>query len=156
MPVIETVMGVDPGAVSAAWGVIPWDEGGGLGAAFAQEMPVVDRMVDAKAFVRILLQHCPTHAVIERVNAFPKQGVSSSFRFGCGYGIILGALAGQDVQIIDVAPSVWKKHFKLSADKEQARALAIKRFPHVDLGRKKDTGRAEALLMALWLRETAL
>ena len=69
---------------------------------------------------------------------------------------ILGALAGQDVQIIDVAPSVWKKHFKLSADKEQARALAIKRFPHVDLGKKKDAGRAEALLMALWFRETAL
>ena len=151
---LETILSVDPGSVSAAWALILPDCGGGLGAALAEEMPVVDRMVDGRAFARILDRHCPTHAVVERVSAFPKQGVASSFRFGMGYGIILGALMSQQVKIFDVAPGSWKKHFRLDSDKEKARALAIRRFPHIDLSRKKDAGRAEALLMGLWLRET--
>ena len=148
------VMGVDPGAVSAAFAVIPWDLDGGLEAASAFSVPVVNRMVDGKAFAYIVRERAPTHAVIERVNAFPGQGVSSSFRFGVGYGILLGVLASARVQIIEVAPTVWKRHFRLDRDKEKARALAIRRFPNVKLHLKKDVGRAEALLMALWLRET--
>jgi hypothetical protein len=151
----ETILGVDPGAISAAWALLYPDFDGGLDAAIAEDMPVVNRMVDGRAFARILHQRNPTHAVVERVNAMPKQGVSSSFRFGMGYGIILGALATQRVKIFDVAPGVWKKHFRLNSDKEKARALAIKRFPHIDLSRKKDAGRAEALLIGLWLRETS-
>ena len=154
MMTLETILSVDPGSISAAWALIVPDFDGGLDAAIAEEMPTANRMVDGRAFARILERHCPTCAVVERVNAFPKQGVASSFKFGMGYGIILGALAAQNVRIFDVAPGSWKKHFRLNSDKEKARALAIKRFPHVDLGRKKDAGRAEALLMGLWLRET--
>ena len=117
-------------------------------------MPVAGKMVDGRAFAYTVRERNPVYAVVERVNAFPGQGVSSSFRFGMGYGIIMGVLAASGVKIIDVAPGVWKKHFRLSADKESARALAIKRFPHVDLRLVKDAGRAEALLMALWLKET--
>jgi len=148
------IMGVDPGAVSAAFAVIPWDLDGGLDAAGAWSVPVVNKMVDARAFAYAVKEHQASHAVIERVGAFPGQGVSSSFRFGMGYGIILGVLASSGVKIIDVAPGVWKKHFRLDSDKEKARALAIKRFPHVNLRLVKDAGRAEALLMALWLHET--
>ena len=78
--------------MSAAFGIIPWDVEGGLEAAKAWQMPVLDRMVDARAFAYALKELCPTHAVIERVNAFPGQGVTSSFRFGMGYGIIMGVL----------------------------------------------------------------
>jgi Holliday junction resolvasome RuvABC endonuclease subunit len=149
-----TVMGIDPGSVSAAFGIIPWEFEGGIDAAKAWQMPVLDKMVDARAFAYALKELCPTHAVIERVNAFPGQGVTSCFRFGMGYGIIMGVLYSHGVQIIQVAPTVWKKHFRLDADKEKARALAVQRFPNVKLHLKKDSGRAEALLMALWLRET--
>jgi crossover junction endodeoxyribonuclease RuvC len=57
--------------------------------------------------------------------------------------------------MIEVAPGLWKRHFRLGPDKEDARALALKRFPGVakNLSRKKDAGRAEALLMALWWQE---
>ena len=72
----------------------------------------------------------------------------------CQTSARLGALAAQNVKIFDVASGSWKKHFRLDSDKEKARALAIKRFPRIDLHRKKDAGRAEALLMGLWLRET--
>jgi len=149
-----TILGVDPGAVSAAWGLIPWDLEGGVEAAMADDVPIVDRMVDGRALARIVKAQRPSHAVVERVNAFPKQGVTSSFRFGMGYGSILGVLSALNVQIVDVAPGLWKKHFRLDSDKEKARALAIKRFPNDQLNRKKDAGRAEALLMALWLLET--
>ena len=148
------VMGIDPGSVSAAFAIIPWDLDGGMDAAIACHMPVANKMVDGRAFAYILTQRRPTHAVIEKVNAFPGQGVSSSFRFGMGYGIILGALAACRIEIVQVASTVWKKHFRLDSDKEKARALAIERFPNVKLHLKKDAGRAEALLMALWLRET--
>src|SRR6185295_14908392 len=96
--------------------------------------------------------------VIERVNAFPKQGVSSSFRFGMGLGIIHGVVAALGFRMVEVAPTVWKRHFKLGPDKEDARALALKRLPAaaVNLSRKKDAGRAEALLMALWWQEQKL
>ena len=149
-----TVMGVDPGSVSAAFAVIPWDLDGGVDAASAFHMPVANKMVDGRAFAYLVSERNPSHAVAERVNAFPKQGVSSSFRFGMGYGIIMGVLLASGVKIVDVAPGVWKKHFRLNSDKEKARALAIKLFPKVDLRLKLDAGRAEALLMALWLRET--
>jgi len=148
------IMGIDPGAVSAAFAVIPWELDGGVDAAGAWLVPVVNKMVDGHALYYVLREHRPTHAVVERVNAFPGQGVSSSFRFGMGYGIILGVLAASGAKIIDVAPGLWKKHFRLDSDKEKARALAIKRFPHVDLSLVKDAGRAEALLMALWWKET--
>jgi Holliday junction resolvasome RuvABC endonuclease subunit len=148
------VMGIDPGSVSAAYGLIPWDLDGGVDAAVAHHVPVADRMVDGRAFAYIVANLNPTHAAIERVNAFPGQGIASAFRFGQGYGVLQGVLASHGVKIIEVASTVWKKHFRLGPDKEKARALAIQRFPNVKLHLKKDAGRAEALLLALWLRET--
>jgi crossover junction endodeoxyribonuclease RuvC len=49
-----------------------------------------------------------------------------------------------------VSPAVWKKHFKLPADKEASRALALPLFPATaeHFARKKDHGRAEAALIA--------
>jgi hypothetical protein len=143
-----SILGVDPGAVSAAWGWIGLDE------AIADDVAVAGKMVDGRAFCRLVKELDPQRAVVERVSAFPGQGVSSAFRFGQGYGILLGVLAAAGVEIVDVAPGLWKRHFHLDSNKERARALAIKRFPFVDLSRKKDAGKAEALLMALWLKET--
>jgi crossover junction endodeoxyribonuclease RuvC len=150
------VLGIDPGAVSAAWAAIT-DTHVNCG-----DVPVADRMVDANGFANLVsaMVEAPTGlgaivAVIEKVNAFPAQGVSSSFRFGMGYGIIHGVLAALAVQRVDVAPGLWKRHFRLGPDKEQARALALRRFPMLalPLGRKRDAGRAEAVLMALWWQE---
>ena len=43
----------------------------------------------------------------------------------------------------------------MDSDKEKSRAFAIKRFPRMSFSRKKDAGRAEALLIALWHKETS-
>lgn len=148
------IIGVDPGSVSAAYGIL-----GTNGSLFAAgDVPVVDRMVDAAGWTDLLQRlglDDDDLAVVEQVSAFPKQGVTSSFRFGMGCGIIRGVLAALNIPIIQIAPGKWKKHFALNSDGEKSRALALRLWPTcTDLVRKKDHGRAEALLMARWYLET--
>ena len=44
--------------------------------------------------------------------------------------------------------AIWKRALGLGKDKEQARLRAMQLFAGADLRRKKDHGRAEALLLA--------
>lgn len=146
------VLGIDPGSVSAAWGLY------GPGVCLCDDVPVAGKMVSAVGLADIIAGSGADIVVVEKVNAFPGQGVSSSFRFGMGLGIIHGVVASLGFKMIEVAPGLWKRHFRLGPEKEDARALALKRFPGVakNLSRKKDAGRAEALLMALWWQEQKL
>ena len=147
------VLGVDPGAVSGAYALIALTSNGQV--ALADDIPVVDRQVNAAEWARIVANLRPDVAIVEQVGSMPKQGVSSTFKFGMGCGLIRGVLAGAGVPIISVTPAKWKKHFSLNNDGEKSRALAIRRFPGVTtLTRKKDHGRSEALLLALWKLET--
>jgi hypothetical protein len=145
------VLGVDPGAVSGAYALL----GEHPKETHVGDVPVVDRQVNAAEWSRIVRDCSPDVVVIERVGAMPKQGVSSTFRFGMGAGLIRGVVAGASLPIVDAVPTVWKRHFKLNGDPERSRALAIRRFPGLEgLARKKDHGRAESLLMACWWLET--
>jgi hypothetical protein len=47
---------------------------------------------------------------------------------------------------------MWKKALALDSDKQKSLDLARKLWPDAPLKRQKDNGRAEALLMAYWLR----
>lgn len=49
------------------------------------------------------------HVVIEAVGPMPKQGVTSMFNFGKGYGIILGVVAGLRYPVTLVRPAEWKR-----------------------------------------------
>jgi len=91
-------------------------------------------------------------AYVERVHSMPKQGVASSFSFGASFGAICGILAFAKVPYELVTPSKWKKDMGLSSDKAEALAMARRLFPAASLERKKDIGRAEALLIAEWGR----
>jgi crossover junction endodeoxyribonuclease RuvC len=97
-----------------------------------------------------LLRPCEDAAVyLEQVSAMPKQGVSSTFGFGVSFGIIQGVLAGLGLPVVMVPPVVWKRRAKLvGKDKDQARTLAQRLYPSAELGRKKDIGRADAILIA--------
>ena len=94
-------------------------------------------------------------SVIEKVGAMPGQGVSSVFSLGDSYGAARAVLATAGFELVQVHPATWKKYFKLTADKELSRALATRLFPAAPLHLKKHDGRAEALLLARWLWETA-
>lgn len=92
------------------------------------------------------------HAYVEKVGAMPKQGVSSTFRFGMSYGIIRGILTAHDVPYTLVRPQDWKKHMSVGRNKDEARLLASRMFPRQAemFRRKKDANRAEAVLLAVY------
>lgn len=143
------ILGVDPGSVSGAYAIISPT------GAWVGDLPGVDRQVDAAEFARLVTGLEPDMAVVELVGARPGQGVTSMFRFGRATGLIEGVILGLGVPLVTPTPQRWKRYFRLTSDGEKSRALAIQRFPKVTgLARIKDHNRAEALLMALWLRET--
>ena len=101
--------------------------------------PPIDRLTGIEA------------AYLESVHAMPGQGVSSVFSFGKSVGIIEGVLAALNIPLVMVTPQRWKKNAKLiGKDKDAARTLAIQLYPELSdrLSRKKDIGRADAILIA--------
>jgi crossover junction endodeoxyribonuclease RuvC len=143
------VIGIDPGLEGAIAFIGSHD-------AQVWDMPVAGagktRTVSGRLVAETLFGLRIDAAVVESVHAMPKQGVSSSFRFGMAYGTVLGAIQALSIPIIHVTPAKWKAHFRLRADKEMARQRAIELFPScaARLTRKKDADRAEALLIARW------
>jgi crossover junction endodeoxyribonuclease RuvC len=109
-------------------------------------------MLDATAFAHALGDMKVERVVVENVHAMPLQGLSSTFKFGMGVGIIHGVAGALRLPITLVTPRQWKAYHALTSDKEQARQLAIRKWPdhnrHLD--RKKDADRAEALLIGDW------
>jgi crossover junction endodeoxyribonuclease RuvC len=145
------IIAIDPGAISGAYALYHPATGFSVG-----DLPVVNGQIDAAELTRLVGEDWVTHAVVERVSAMPKQGVSSTFKFGFAAGVIFGVLAAENIPIRYVTPREWKKYFKLNSEKEAARALAIQRHPEVSgLQLKKYHGRAEALLMLDWYKETS-
>ena len=146
------IMGVDPGLTGAISFYFP----SAPDRVSVEDMPIAGKGVDCAALARRIAQLRPDVAIIELVGARPGQGVSSMFKFGVGFGMVQGVVAAAGVEMRFVTPAVWKRHFRLTADKEHARAFAIQLWPSCEkLGRKKDAGRAEAALIARYWAETA-
>ena len=83
----------------------------------------------------------------------PRQGVASGFKYGRAVGAIEAALALCAIPTEIIEPAVWKRYWHLPGkDKEAARQKALQLFPgaHAMLARKRDHGRAEAMLIALY------
>jgi len=96
-------------------------------------------------------------AVLERVGAMPGNGATSMFRFGQADGVIRGVIAALGLPLIEVEPQKWKQRMGCAkAEKDYARTVAIQRMPVAAewFKRKKDIGRADAALIALWAHET--
>lgn len=148
---VACMLGVDPGLSGALAFYSP--DAPHLIAVY--DMPVVNGEVDAAAVKRRLEQLRPTMAIIERVGAMPKQGLSSTFKFGVGYGKVQGVVAALGIRAEFVTPASWKRFYRLPADKEAARAKAIHLWPASDrFELKKHSGRAEAALIARYAAET--
>ena len=89
--------------------------------------------------------------VIEDVSARPGQGVTSMFTFGRTLGFVHAIAVASGASIQFVTPSVWKgKMGLLNSGKGASREKACALYPkaHDLLGRVKDDGRAEAILLA--------
>jgi|TARA_B110000438_G_scaffold235441_1_gene232178 crossover junction endodeoxyribonuclease RuvC len=97
--------------------------------------------------------------VVEQVNAMPGQGVTSMFNFGQSFGVIKGICAALSLPIYFVRPAKWKKHFNLiKTNKDASRTKVIEAYPEISskLSRKKDSNRADAILIALYFNDTQL
>ena len=97
--------------------------------------------------------------VVEQVNAMPGQGVTSMFNFGQSFGVIKGICAALGLPIYFVRPSKWKKHFNLiKTNKDASRTKVIEAYPEISskLHRKKDSNRADAILIGLYFNDTQL
>lgn len=138
------VMGVDPGA-TGAWALV------NDGWATVHDCPMFGGILSESG--RILLRRAQPGLVcayVEYAASRPGQGGRSIFSFGVNYGAWLGVLSYEGVRVEIVTPGVWKKYYGLTRDKDESLAKALEVFPAMakELTRKKDHGRAEALLIA--------
>ena len=95
--------------------------------------------------------------VIEHVSAMPGQGVTSMFNFGQSFGILKGICTAMQLPMYFVRPAKWKKYFNLlNSEKDASRTRAIEIFPYFssELSRKKDSNKADAILIASFYHET--
>jgi crossover junction endodeoxyribonuclease RuvC len=139
------ILGIDPGisgAVAFYFPAMP-DK------IAVDDMPTAAGDVDPATLAQRISQMRPDLAIIERVHSMPRQGVSSTFRFGSSFGCAIGVVAALGVPTHFVSPGRWKRHYAIGSDKEQARALALRLWPaSIHFGRKRDHNRAEAALLA--------
>ena len=96
--------------------------------------------------------------VIEQVSAMPGQGVTSMFNFGQSFGGILkGICSSMQLPMYFVRPAKWKKYYNLiNTQKDASRTRAIEIFPYFSsqLSKKKDSNKADAILIANFYYET--
>ena len=95
--------------------------------------------------------------VVEQVSAMPGQGVTSMFNFGQSFGILKGICSAMQLPIYFVRPAKWKKYFNLiNSEKDASRTRAIEIFPYFssNLSKKKDSNKADAILIASYFHET--
>lgn len=158
------VIGADPG-VSGAIAILTAD--GELVA--VHDMPVfaverraagktkTKRHVNAYELSALLAPYSGGRVMKEQVGAMRHDGVSSAFQFGKADGVLEGVIGAHEFRMETVRPQEWKKHFRITADKDQARLLAVRRWPAMAefFKRKLDAGRAEAALIGLYAIESA-
>jgi len=95
-------------------------------------------------------------AGLERVHSMPAQGVRSVFSFGENFGMWQGILAAFGIPYELASPQQWQRGVIVPSDgktpKERALTVARRLYPDIDLHRKCDDGRADALLLAAYAR----
>lgn len=163
--------GIDPGLTGAVATLIDGEPGPVL------DMPTMDlgqgAEVDARAVAIFIREQRAAHpgahvaAVIERIHARPMrdkdgkamEGGKARHSLAEGYGQLKATIRVLGIPLELVQPAIWKRSLRLLGQpKDAARLLAIARFPSAQkvLSRKKDNGRADALLIALWHENTQL
>ena len=155
------VIGIDPG-LSGAIAVL---ENNKVLNIF--DMPVMSegkknkRQLNSAQLVKLIKDNISNNddisVVVEQVNAMPGQGVTSMFNFGQSFGILKGICSAMRLPVYFVRPAKWKKYFNLiNSEKDASRTRAIEIFPYFspNLSRKKDSNKADAILIASFFFET--
>jgi crossover junction endodeoxyribonuclease RuvC len=103
-------------------------------------MPVEGKWIQCQRIVDWLQVIAPIggrniHAIVEQVGSMPKQGLSSTFKFGTGYGQIIGMLQTLEIPYTLVRPQAWKGVVLAGTSKDKAAAIAFcaREYPGVPL-----------------------
>lgn len=168
-------VGVDTG-VSGAIGVIFPD-----GTVEAFDMPTLQivvgkgkdqktrRVLDRKAILLFLETHGPDDVCValEKPSAMPKTTISKDGReitqgmgavamlsYGISHGVWLGICTALRIPVDEIHPLTWKSKMcaGMAKGKDVSRLRVMELFPSVDVTRKKDHGKADALLIAEYRR----
>lgn len=140
-----TTIGIDPGKSGAAALM--------LNGQYVDHVDWSDGPTVCKKLTEWLLFYDVALAVLETVNAMPKQGVSSTFTFGMNYGWWQGTLDGLNIPWRGARPQEWMKGMvprKKSKTDKPGLTVARRMFPSAPLTRVKDNGRADAMLIGYW------
>jgi hypothetical protein len=158
-------VGIDPGFSGA---ISALDSQGEL--ICLRDMPVITdgrkKHYNVTAMVDILRElslEGKVHAMLERSQAMPGQGVTSMLKIGIGYGIWLGIFAGLGIPFSTVRPHEWVKTVLAGLPgkgKERSILWVSQNFPEADLtpGRrtKPMDGRADAICLAKYAQATVV
>lgn len=150
------ILGIDPGGSGALVSINDEE-------LIVHDMPVyeitkgksVRKRIDIKRLIGIITIESPDHAYVEQVSAQPMNGAASAFSFGWACCAVEAALIACGIPFTYVTPQKWKKDMDCPADKDGARYRASQLLPNYanNWERKKDDGRAEAALIALFGRK---
>lgn len=152
----EAIIGIDPGingAISAIKGnkIILLEVCPKIKTGNRHEYDVTEM---AK-LIKSMLRYNPK-VYLEKVHAMPKQGVTSMFNFGKGYGVWIGICAALKIPFHLIMPNHWKKKMLYGTDKSKGASIMMVKqlFPDVDLrpGRclKDHDGLAESILIGVY------
>lgn len=154
------ILGVDPGLRGALALYDPladgelFDQVAGVWDMPLRQSKTHKSILDLPTLALLIKEHAHLikYAVIEQVSASPGAGVVSMFRFGESLGVVTGMVAAHFIPIIMARPSSWKLAMGLGRDKDESRERVTRLFPSEAhrFSRKKDDGRAEALLLAVF------
>mgnify|MGYP001282912585 CR=1 FL=1 len=103
--------------------------------------------------IKKYLSECSDLSVlIEKAQTMPGQGISSSGRYMASYGLIRGICVGMSLQYSLIHPKTWKKLMMNDMPKEKEASIQKvgQLYPDLVLTRKKDHGKSDALLIALY------
>lgn len=148
------ILGIDPGYVNAAAALFA---NGELERAWKFPYSKKESRIDEPLLAQQIRACNADIAFVERVHAMPKQGVSSTFKLGQGYGLILGILAGLGIPTRLVHPPTWKA--ATLPDERRTKKLSVERavelFPDFDFtptarAYTPDDNMAEAALIAVY------
>lgn len=143
-------IGIDPGLTGAIAAI---DDQATL--VLCEDLPVIRSgklaWIDSNELTSLLMaarDGRPARIIVERSQAMPGQGVSSTFCIGVVLGSILAACQRVAAPLELMPAAVWKRAMGLDSQKGASLDRARLLFPTADLDRKKDHNRAEALLLA--------
>ena len=112
---------------------------------YAWPMPTTERDIYD---LLLGISHPEIAAYLEKVNAFPGQGVASTWKFAEGYGVLKGLLTALKIPFTLVSPGVWQRELGCltKGDKNVSKRKAQQLYPELTITHAT----ADALLIATW------